>query len=130
MFCSKCGAAVVGNFCAVCGEKVRTPGQDLVITFRRTARSVKGWVYERTHDYANEKLLRLCWEAAETLVGGVKHGSMALTQDNITSQDIDQVAEFTGDLYRMALSLVDCQVGDRFSESLQGQYHRSKQRPQ
>lgn len=34
MFCSKCGAAVAGNFCCVCGERVRSA----VEIFRREER--------------------------------------------------------------------------------------------
>lgn len=34
MFCSKCGAAVTGNFCCVCGERVRSALED----FRREER--------------------------------------------------------------------------------------------
>lgn len=34
MFCSKCGAAVTGNFCCVCGERIRSALED----FRREER--------------------------------------------------------------------------------------------
>ena len=73
MFCSYCGAAVVGKFCSCCGKRVL--GQ--LDAFRRHERkTLKDFVNEAG---SNHKLANACWYACERKYGNdmvVKSGGV------------------------------------------------------
>lgn len=68
MYCSKCGAAVVGKFCSCCGTRVRSQIEEYRLAEKR---AVKAFEKACTHD-ENARLLGLdrmhlasaCWQAA------------------------------------------------------------------
>lgn len=70
MYCRKCGAAVTGNYCCVCGERVRTPDQEAFNALRKARRRFiddRGWrPNEKTH---LAHLPERAWDLAEYFVG-------------------------------------------------------------
>ena len=63
MFCSKCGAAVTGNYCCVCGEKLRDPLAEFRLSERRRKAAFKGAAGGRTN-LPLCHVAEACWDAA------------------------------------------------------------------
>lgn len=66
MYCTKCGAFVVGKYCSCCGQRVRSEMEEFRILERRRKKA-----FERSCEYSNgqiilhnARLADLCWITA------------------------------------------------------------------
>lgn len=62
MFCSKCGAVSVGNYCPICGQKIRTPLADFRVQERRCKKSFISEMCPHD-DLPALQLAEACWLA-------------------------------------------------------------------
>lgn len=63
MFCSKCGAAVTGNYCCVCGERVRSAVEEFRREERRQRALFKASIGVDTES-VKVHIANSCWHAA------------------------------------------------------------------
>lgn len=70
MFCTKCGAAVTGKYCSCCGQRVRSPKEELDLIEKRLKREFTD-ACTKTKDggYVDNTpamgfLALACWDAA------------------------------------------------------------------
>lgn len=78
MYCKKCGAAVVGKFCSVCGERVRTNEQEYRLAM---SRAKKSFVREKTNQNPGcnlicDRVADICWFTCERKYGVWQSGSI------------------------------------------------------
>ena len=64
MFCSKCGAAATGNYCCVCGQKIRTPDAENLLRLRRVSRKFTAFRGANLE----WRISRAAWDLAECVV--------------------------------------------------------------
>ena len=64
MFCSKCGAAVTGNYCCVCGQKIRTPEAENFLRLCRAKREFTAY----KGSLLDLKISQSAWGLAECTV--------------------------------------------------------------
>ena len=65
MFCSKCGAAAVGNYCSVCGQKIRTPLAEFRVEERRRKKIFMSEMCSGI-DIPARNLAAACWMVGDT----------------------------------------------------------------
>lgn len=65
MFCSRCGAAVAGNYCSVCGQKIRTPLAEFRVEEHRRKKAFMSEMCALT-DIPSQHLADACWAAGST----------------------------------------------------------------
>lgn len=97
MYCKKCGAAVCGKFCSVCGERVRTNEQEYWLAM---SRAKKSFVREKTNQSPRGSLIcnrvaDICWFACERKYGAWQSGS------------IENVASMSEQLFRVVWFLFE-----------------------
>jgi hypothetical protein len=72
MYCSKCGAAVVGKYCSCCGARVRSAVEELRLAERRAKKLFVDDCYKRNYPQRELELMHLgsaCWQACEMRYG-------------------------------------------------------------
>lgn len=72
MFCSKCGAAVVGKFCSCCGARVRSQIEEYHLAEKRAVKAFKDACVYRNGRFLGLERLHLaeaCWLAASFKYG-------------------------------------------------------------
>ena len=117
MFCSKCGAAVTGNYCSVCGQKIRTPAHENYLELQRARQAFTKQEPIRPHSrYADPgiskwRLRRRAWEIAECHVAEtLDHGSFNRT--NCPAGAGEMVTSRTKEVYACLLDLFYPGEGD------------------
>ena len=67
MFCTKCGASVVGKYCSCCGNRVRSSLEDLRLAEKRAKREFENACGNSEYPRRQLELLHLanaCWLAS------------------------------------------------------------------
>lgn len=64
MFCSKCGASVVGKFCSCCGQRVRSEIEEFRLTEQRARRAFLSECSELNGPAWWRHLADACWLTA------------------------------------------------------------------
>lgn len=68
VFCSKCGASVVGKYCSCCGQRIRSSEEEFKLEERRMEREFKNLNsrnnYGGLKDLYSSHLAQACWLAA------------------------------------------------------------------
>lgn len=65
MYCTKCGAVVIGKYCSVCGQRVRSEMEEYKLLKRRAEREYKRVCTQNGHaDLYTNHIANACWLAA------------------------------------------------------------------
>lgn len=100
MFCKKCGAAVSGKYCCVCGTRIRTQLEEYRMAEKRAQRA---FMFEKPFEgLFNQHLASACW-----LMAGAKFTSHSVDCNGSVAPDayenLRKAENYARELYSMFL---------------------------